>query len=130
MDTQQIALTSLRGEQHRIALKRLYYWLTYERSSIFTFLVMFGGVPFAPLVLILSIAALLFTPFMLRILIQTQHWGWVKAFAIIVGIPCVLLFIPVENRILDAALRFLPLFTFYLYCWLLRMKAEEWMEEL
>jgi hypothetical protein len=58
-----------------------------------------------------------------------RHWGWVTAFAIMVGVPCILWFFPVENPILSVIVNLLPLLMFYLFCWLLRTAVEEWIEE-
>jgi hypothetical protein len=114
---------------NQMKLTRLHYWLTLEGSSGVGFLGLLAGVPFVPVLLILGLAALAFAPFLLKVLIQMRHWGWVTAFAIMVGVPCILWFFPVENPILSVIVNLLPLLMFYLFCWLLRTAVEEWIEE-
>ncbi len=112
----------------QIKLERLQRWLTLEGSSAVAFLVLLAGVPFIPVILLLSVAALIFTPYLLFVLFRTGHRGWMVGFAVMVGTPYLLWLLPVSHPVLTVVVRLLPLFMFYLYCWLLRLAVGEWIE--
>ncbi len=109
-------------------LRRLHQWLRLEGSGAVGFLVLLAGVPFVPVVTLLGIAALLFTPYLLLMLFQTGHRAWMVGFALMVGIPSLLWLLPGASAVITAVVRLLPFFMFYLYCWLLRSRVEEWLE--
>lgn len=113
-------------DQYR--LRQLHKWLTREVSSSG---LVFGAFILPPrfIGLLLVIAAVVFTPYMLRTLYRLERFGWIKGFFIVVGIPFLLCFIPAAGY-LNWFLASLPLITFYLYTWALRHTAGEWLEEL
>lgn len=109
-------------------VRRLYYWLSYNRYSIFVY----GGlfyIPAAPILLLLTVLAGVFAPYMLYVLYRNGKRGWLVTFGIVVGIPVVLAFVPTGSDIFNAMLRFLPLLTFYFYCYMLRFSVGEWISD-
>lgn len=109
-------------------LRRLHYWLTYNRYTI----IIYGGGFFLPavgLLVILIALAIIFAPYVLYVLFRNHKHGWLVFFAILVGIPAGLAFLRTGNLVLDTGLHFLPLLTFYLYCFLLRLAADDWISE-
>ncbi len=113
---------------HQVRLRRLHHWLTLEGSSGIGLLALGAGAPFFPVVELLSIAALIFLPFLMRELIKTGHRGWIVTLVAMVGIPCLLWFLPVTTPVASFTIHLFPLLMFYLYCWLLRPAVEEWIE--
>ncbi len=110
-------------------LQRLHYFLSYNRYTIFTY----GGfffIPFVPLYMLLVVLAIAFGPYVIFVLYRNGKRGWLLAFGLVVGIPTVLAFIPVHDIVAQTALHFLPLLTFYSYCFLLRLTMSDWISDL
>ncbi len=109
-------------------IDRLYYWLNYHRLTIF----IYGATFYLPnevVLAILIVLALIFAPYMLSVLYKNGKRGWLLAFAIIVGIPIGIAFIHSGNHSFDVALHFFPLLMFYIYCYILRFSAGEWVSD-
>ena len=105
-------------------LKRLNYWLKYELSSSALLLLSWlWGIT----ILLSTVAALVFTPFMLHILFQEKKFGWITFFIIIVILPAitVLIFFLHSNYLMFLIL--IPLVLFYFYCFLLRYTVDDWL---
>ena len=105
-------------------LKRLNYWLKYELSSSALLLLSWlWGIT----ILLSTVAALVFTPFMLYILFQEKKFGWITFFIIIVILPAitVLIFFLHSNYFMFLIL--IPLVLFYFYCFLLRYTVDDWL---
>lgn len=106
-------------------LQRLHRWLSYELSAPVLLVAWYV----LPVLLVLKIAALAVTPFILRTLYRVQRTGWIVALLLIGGVSTVLLLVPAENVLVGYVLGSLPLVMFYLYCWALRHSIGEWLEE-
>ncbi len=75
------------------------------------------------------IAAILFTPYMMYVLIKEKRYGWIVIFFFMVVLPyLIVLFINFDNILLTAWL-LLPIVLFYLYCFLLKYSVDNWMRE-
>ncbi len=99
---------------------KLRTWLGYELSTMLLFLLS----SFWALALILTaIAAVLFTPFMLKILIEERRFGWIIFFLIIVGTPLLLLMFVDSYAFV---LQYAALGMFYFYCFILRFAIRDW----
>ncbi len=109
-------------------LRRLLFWLSYNR---YTILLYAGGIvlPMGSIILVLTLLAIVFTPFMLYVLHRNRKYGWIFSFAVLVGGPTILAFVPTGSIVLNTALHFLPLITFYLYCYVLRFSTSEWITD-
>lgn len=127
---------------HEARLSRLRYWLGLEAIGGISLLVLakgsfyfsvwvgslFGDIPFVYWYAVLILAAVAFTPYMIRTLILARQWSWVVAFAAIVCVPCALLFVQSESPVLTLVFQLFPLLMFYMYCGLLRWAVDSWLE--
>lgn len=108
-------------------LFKLQRYLNYELSSSVLFIFSFF---YGILIFLLSLAAVVFTPFMLYVLIKEKRWGWIISFAIIVFISSSIMLV---LSILYTYLRLmLPILLglFYFYCFVLRFEVNNWVSEI
>ena len=108
-------------------LTRLKKYLNYEVSTSILYFLSFQVFIF---IFFALAAALIFTPFMLYVLLKEDKKGWIVLFVIIVITPIILLII--LAIIFDFALPLLivPLGLFYFYCFLLRFSVNGWLREI
>jgi len=106
-------------------LSRLKQWLDYELStSTLILLSWFWNIT----IIVAAITAIIFTPFMLKILFEERRFGWIITFIILVILPTGgILFI-------DNTLGYQYIFggvilvLFYFYCFVLRFVIKDWMQ--
>lgn len=104
------------------SIKRLQKWLDYELStSVLLILQYVHGIAFVFAV----IASVIFTPIMLKSLLDEERYGWMIFFAIIVGLPITFLLLVVNSTWFDIVM-YIPLGAFYFYCFLLRLAIKDW----
>lgn len=107
-------------------LERLHRWLTLESWAGVVGLAGFW-LPIGPLVAVLSLAAIVFTPMLVANLWGLRRTGWLVGFAVWVGGAAVV------GGLLDgpwAGLRgALVLVAFYSYAWVLTLAVAEWWHE-
>ncbi len=107
-------------------LKRLDYILNYELSSGVIFILSYMTIIF---LFLSAIAAAVFTPYLLYVLIKEKKTGWIIFFLISIILPpaaAILLFpIPIISLVTLS----LVLVGFYFYCFLLKMSARDWVQE-
>lgn len=122
-------VTESKSETNVAQLRRLHYWLSYNRYTVF----IYGGgfyLPWATIILpVLIVLAVVFAPYMLLVLYRSGRRGWLVFFAAIVGVPTVLAFLPIDDIVVSTILHFLPLLTFYFYCFVLRYAVAEWVSD-
>lgn len=102
---------------------RLQQWLDYELSTGGLILLMWA---WGSILLLLIVAAILFTPFMLKVLIEVRRYSWITYFLIIVVIPLVISFLFDSGSTSRASFQYFSLGTFYFYCFTLRLAIKEW----
>lgn len=102
---------------------RLQQWLDYELST--GLLILLTWV-WGPILLLLIIAAILFTPFMLKVLFEERRFGWIIYFTLIVLVPLIFSFLFNTGSTYRAVFQFIPLGTFYFYCFTLRLAIKSW----
>jgi len=108
-------------------LLKLQRYLNYELSSSVLFIFSFFNGIF---IFLLSIAAVVFTPFMLYVLIKEKRREWIISFGIIVFIPaCIMLVSSIFYTYVSLMLQIL-LGLFYLYCFVLRFEVNNWVSEI
>lgn len=107
-------------------LTRLKKYLNYELSSSILFFLSFQGFIF---IILASIAALIFTPFMLYVLFTEKKKGWIILFIIIVIVPIILLIVSSILFEFSRPLLFLSLGLLYFYFFLLRFEVNDWVRE-
>ncbi|WKZ69440.1 MAG: hypothetical protein QY331_15875 [Melioribacteraceae bacterium] len=107
-------------------LTRLSKYLNYQISTVGLFVLSFLSFGF---IFLVTIAAIIFTPFMLYVLYKENKNGWIVFFIILVVIPFIL------STIFHFTVSFvfpwylIVLVVFYFYCFLLRLEVNNWMRE-
>ena len=122
------SLTPVSKSQTNLSqLRRLYRLLVYKRLTIFIYGLSWLG----PIIvaLILAILAILFAPYVIFMLYENGKRGWLLAFAIVVGIPIGLLFLPTNVYMVRIILLYQPLLAFYFYCFVLRYSVADWISD-
>jgi uncharacterized membrane protein len=107
-------------------LTRLRKFLNYQVSSSLLYFLSFQVFVF---IFIASAAALIFTPFMLYVLVTEKKYGWIVFFIIIVVVPIIVLLILSWMVEFSRPLLFITLGLFYFYCFLLRFQVNDWSRE-
>ena len=109
-----------------VEVRRFRKLLYFELSTSVLFILLYLGV----IILYLVVgAAILFTPYMMYVLIKEKHYVWIVIFFFMVVLPyLIVLFINFDNILLTAWL-LLPIVLFYLYCFLLKYSVDNWLRE-
>ena len=112
------------GLQNLLKLQR---WLEYEISAMaLVALSWFWPV----MIFIVLLAALIFTPLMLKVLYQEKKTGWIVSFVIFIIVPLVVLnFINFFLSPLYMILMYLPVAGFFLYCFTLKLAVRGWVND-
>ncbi len=112
------------------SLSSLYYWLQYEKhtwilgSGI-------GWLPYSIVSMIVSIAAIIFTPYMLWHLFQAKWYKAIITFCSIVILPFLIhQIVQIDNSTISFSLGFLPLITFYFYTYVISYLIGEHLNKL
>lgn len=112
------------------SLSSLYYWLQYEKhtwilgSGI-------GWLPYSLVAMVVSIAALIFTPYMLWHLFKAGWYTSIIFFCLIIGVPFFIYqSVEFDNSSLSFALGAFPLFTFYCYTYVISYLIGEHLNKL
>ena len=93
-----------------------------------TFLIFIFSISFV--IQILAIAAVIFSVYMLAVLFTEKKFGWIAGFAVLMGISWVpALIMTIDSTILDTLILYLPLFSFFLYCTVLKIQTTQWVQE-
>lgn len=115
-------------------LVRLQWYLDLEISGSIMYMLSFFTMRFSGfftfiIIMLATIAALLFTPYMLYVLFLEKKRGWIILFVIIVIIPNALLI--AGTFLFDLTKALLVTFPglFYLYFFLLRFEVSDWVRE-
>ena len=108
-------------------LSRLKRILNYEVSSSVLFFLSF----IAPIFFFITLlAAIVFTPFMMHVLLREKKTGWIVLFILIVIIPVITFIILAAQFEMAIALLLVPMALYYFYCFLLRFTVNGWVREL
>ena len=104
-------------------VRRLQQWLDYELST-FILMLLSWFVHFALLLAI--IAAVIFTPFMLKVMFEERRFGWIVFFFLMVIFPVAgVLFLNIDSAY-KSVIELIPLALFYFYCFVLRIAIKDW----
>lgn len=92
--------------------------------------VLWGLSFFSSIMLMLAtIAAVLFAPYLLYVLFKEERFGWITTFFVMITPPVLLtLFLGISGEYFSIAL-LVSLGLFYLYCFIIRMSVNEWIRE-
>jgi hypothetical protein len=104
-------------------IKKLDYYLNYNLSSTFILVASYFLSFVTPL---LTLAAIVFSIYMLYVLIKNRKFGWVIAFFIMIFTPYFLFALLWPVLFTAGIALYFFLGTFFLYCFLLKMTTREW----
>jgi hypothetical protein len=113
----------------RNSLQKLYHWLKWEGlTSLFAGTVLF--IPWSSVFVILTIAAIVFTPYLLWHLAKAGWYRAILLFGVFVILPFIFSrFVPEEASLGAFLLMATPLVFFYIFNWILRLIIGEYLEE-
>lgn len=106
-------------------ISRLKQWLDYELSTS-TLILLSWFWNFT--IILAAITAVLFTPFMLKILFEERKFGWIITFLIVIILPAVIIFFIDNTNNYQYILGGVVLVFFYFYCFVLRFVIKDWMQ--
>ena len=113
----------------KLIMRKLHHTLTYAGSSA----VLYVGYPiigYFIVSIIITITAIIYTPYLIIKLIELKKWKWIIAFGIMVVVPAVLVYMITYESIYRSIFSFIPLLMFYVFCWILRFSIPGWIEEI
>jgi len=99
----------------------VFYFLGFAQS-------LFGG-SVQTLLIIIAIAAILFTPYIFYVLIKEKKYGWIISFFMMTLIPLSLTYILFKDSIFIEALILIPLLSFYIYCYIIKFEVDKWLSD-
>lgn len=117
------------NQRQKLIMRRLHHTLTYAGSSV----VLYVGYPiigYFIVSIILTVTAIIYTPYLIKTLIKLKKWKWIIAFGIMVVVPMILVYIIPYKIIFNTFLSFIPLLMFYIFCWILRFSIPDWIEKI
>lgn len=109
-----------------VELRRFNTLLNFELSTSAAFILQ----SFFPInIYIIVIAAILFTPYMIYVLIKEKKYGWIIFFFLLVVLPYPVTYLIIGDYILLPAWLLLPIIPFYFYCFLIKYSVSQWLNE-
>jgi hypothetical protein len=108
-------------------LQRLCTLLNFELSTSVMFLLQFL---WQITLFLAAFAAILFTPYLLFVLLKEKKFVWLGLFIAIVLLPMLIIILFLSEHLFYLAFIQVPLLLFYLYCFMLRFDANEWLREM
>ena len=120
---------SVEKQRQKFIMRRLHQTLTYAGSSA----VLYVGYPiigYFIVSIILTVTAIVYTPYLIKKLIELKKWKWVIALGILVVVPTILVYVISYKSIFKAIFSFIPLLMFYIFCWILRFSITDWIEKI
>lgn len=120
---------SAKNERQKLIMRKLHHTLTYAGSSV----VLYVGYPiigYFIVSIILTVTAIVYTPYLIKTLIELKKWKWIIAFGIMVVVPTILVYVISYKSIFKTVFSFIPLLMFYVFCWILRFSIPDWIEKI
>ena len=117
------------NQRQKLIMIRLHHTLTYAGSSV----VLYVGYPiigYFIVSIILTVTAIIYTPYLIRTLIELKKWKWIITFGIMVVVPAILIYMITYKSIYRSVFSFIPLLMFYIFCWILRFSIPGWIEKI
>lgn len=106
-------------------IDRLQKWLDYELSTSVLYVISwFWGIA----IFLMTIAAFIFTPLLIKVLLEEKKYGWMITFFVLIIIPTIGLFIININSEYKTIAGLVILALFYFYCFTLKMVIKDWKE--
>ena len=120
---------SAKNERQKLIMRKLHHTLTYAGSSV----VLYVGYPiigYFIVSIILTVTAIVYTPYLIKTLIELKKWKWIIAFGIMVVVPTILIYMITYKSIYKSVFSFIPLLMYYVFCWILRFSIPNWIEKI
>ena len=120
---------SAEKQRQKLIMRRLHHTLTYAGSSV----VLYVGYPiigYFIVSIILTVTAIIYTPYLIKTLIELKKWKWIITFVIMVVVPMILVYVISYKSIFKTVFSFIPLLMFYIFCWILRFSIPDWIEKI
>jgi len=108
---------------YRFDLKTLQRWLQYDLPGGILFFISFL---FIASLYVLAIFVLLFLPLLIGTLIKEKRYGWLASLFLLVILPAILIFTLFHSSSWFMILQFIPIATFLLYCFVLKLSIPRW----
>ena len=80
-------------------------------------------------IILIAIAAMLFSPYILYVLIIEQKIGWIITFFSMTLFPLLFIYIFFRKALFYDALVLIPLLLFYFYCYLIKFEVDKWLAD-
>ena len=116
-------------QRQKFIMRKLHHTLTYAGSSA----VLYVGYPiigYFIVSIILTVTAIIYTPYLIKTLIKLKKWKWIITFAIMFVVPLILVLIISNKSTFMTIFSFIPLLMFYVFCWILRFSIPDWIEKI
>ncbi len=108
-------------------LQRFCTILNFELSTVVLFLLMYI---WQVTIFLAAFAAMLFTPYLIFVLIKEKKTGWIIFFILLVIFPLVTIILFLSDDLFYLAYLLIPLPLFYFYCFIIRFDANGWLKEI
>ncbi len=80
-------------------------------------------------IILLTTAAILFSPYILYVLIIEKKYGWIITFFMMTIFPLIFIYIFFRETLFYDALILIPLLLFYFYCYLIKFEVDKWLAD-
>jgi hypothetical protein len=124
----KLNVKDIENQRIKLILKRLYHTLTYEGSTV-VILAGYKFIGYGLLLTILSVTAILYSPYLIKTLFELKKWRWIIAFVFMIVLPVILLLLNSTSTIHNMAYGSISLFMFYFFCWILKFNVYKWMDD-
>lgn len=106
--------------------------LLFLRFILFYIMISIGIDPVTIIKIVLGVfvlAALLFTPYIFKVLIKEKKYGWIILFFVMIIIPEVLGYLIFKDTLAFETALLIPLAFFYFYCYLIKYEVDKWISK-
>jgi len=124
-----ILISPIKTQRKKLIMKRLYRSLTYE-GSIVVLIAGYRYIGYRILLMILTVTALLYTPYLIKSLINLKKLNWIISFCIMIIVPVILMLFYFQNHLMKMIFFNIALLMFYLFCWILKFSVHSWIEKI
>jgi len=120
---------SAENQRKKLIMMKLHHSLTYAGTSALIF-AGYSIIGYFVVITILTVTAIIYTPYLIRTLVQLKKWNWILGFVIFVLSPMILSRLVVRGLLLIQILSSITFFMYFLYCCILRYCLHDWIEEI
>lgn len=110
-----------------VGLYALFYLFGFVNFNLSLLEVQINSIELA--IILIATAAILFSPYILYVLIIEQKIGWITTFFSMTVFPLIFIFIFFRKALFYDALILIPLLLFYFYCYLIKFEVDKWLSE-